>query len=338
MKPKKTKAVPGPFGKLAAAFQSIKQEVIRGLLPPKLGKTKRPFFLKKDHAAHREVARRLRAANIVGVGIGAKETEGKSGGEMAVCVFVTHKVKKGLNKKWRVPKEIQGMKTDVVPVGRVVHQVRPTPLGSGVSRVGGGRGTLGILVKCDGSGKTFFLTAAHVIAPDGNAAKGDVIVEPPHGESGSAAFGKLEEWEPLDFDGGLNEMDAALASLDSPADAQAFPASIGQLTVPPMEPFVFQSVRKNGAKTNHTLGVVTHLKVDISIFTTTGDLLKYNDAFAILGAGGQFSQGGDSGALIVDAVTKAPVGLLIGGESDGPRTFAIPISRILTRFKAQVII
>jgi len=256
---------------------------------------------------------------------------------MAVCVFVTRKVKNGLNKKWRVPKEIQGMKTDVVPVGRVVHQVRPTPLGGGVSRVGGGRGSLGVLVKCDGSSKTFFLTAAHVIAPDGNAMNQDVIVEPPHGEAGSQSFAKLEDWEPLDFDGGLNEMDAALASLDNPAGALPFPASIGQLRATPMEPFVFQSVRKNGAATNHTLGVITHLNVDISIFTATGELLKYNDAFAVLGAGGQFSQGGDSGALIVDAATKAPVGLLVGGETDGARTFAIPISRILTRFKARIV-
>jgi hypothetical protein len=319
-------------------IDKLKREVIQGLLPAKLAKTRRPFFLKKDHPHHRKVSRCLRAANIVGLGIGAKESDGRIGAEMAVCVFVTHKVKRGMNEKYRVPTEIGGMKTDVVPVGRLVHHVRPTPLGGGVSRAGGGRGTLGVLVKCDGSSKTFFVTAAHVIAPDGDAAKGDVIVEPPYGEGGSLPFGKLEEWEPLDFDGGVNEMDAALGSLDNPADALTFPASIGRLAVPPMDPFVYQSVRKNGAKTNHTLGVVTHLNVDISIFTAGGELLKYNNAFAILGAGGPFSEGGDSGALIVDAVTKTPVGLLIGGETDGPRTFAIPIARILTRFNARIVI
>ena len=54
-----------------------------------------------------------------------------------------------------------------------------------------------------------------------------------------------------------------------------------------------------------------------------------------LSAGGPFSAGGDSGSLIVDAVTGQPVALLFAGGLG--QTFANPIDPILARFKVEIL-
>ena len=48
-----------------------------------------------------------------------------------------------------------------------------------------------------------------------------------------------------------------------------------------------------------------------------------------------FSQGGDSGSLVVDAVSRSPVGLLFAGG--GSTTFANPVDLVLTHFGAQIL-
>lgn len=60
----------------------------------------------------------MRKANVVGVGIGLRQREGKYTGEMALVVSVTHKVPLDELDPWDViPEEIDGIPVDVQAVG-----------------------------------------------------------------------------------------------------------------------------------------------------------------------------------------------------------------------------
>jgi hypothetical protein len=50
---------------------------------------------------------------------------------------------------------------------------------------------------------------------------------------------------------------------------------------------------------------------------------------------GAFSDGGDSGSLVVDAVTRRAVALLFAGGSGS--TFASPIEPVLARFGVEIV-
>ncbi len=64
-------------------------------------------------------------------------------------------------------------------------------------------------------------------------------------------------------------------------------------------------------------------------------LADFEDQIAIQGVNDLFSQGGDSGSLIVDAMTRRPVALLFAGG--GNQTFASPIDRVLSRFEIDIL-
>ncbi len=67
-------------------------------------------------AAHQ--AELMRKANVVGVGIGLRQRDGKYTGELALIVSVTHKVPpEELDAEDLVPQEIDGVPVDVQAVG-----------------------------------------------------------------------------------------------------------------------------------------------------------------------------------------------------------------------------
>ncbi len=100
-----------------------------------------------------------------------------------------------------------------------------------------------------------------------------------------------------------------------------------------MDPVLYRSVRKYGAGIGLTIGVVTEIHASVTLDLNTGSYL-FADVIKVVGAGGPFSTGGDSGALVVDALTQRPIGLIIGGK--GNRSFVSPIKLILKRFGVQL--
>ena len=100
-----------------------------------------------------------------------------------------------------------------------------------------------------------------------------------------------------------------------------------------MDPVPYRSVRKYGAGTGETIGVITDIHASVTLELGTGSYL-FDDVIQVVGAGGQFSTGGDSGALVVDALTRRPIGLIIGGK--GNRSFVSPIKVVLKRFGVQL--
>jgi len=293
-------------------------------------------FSKALRSKHSAACLRMKSSHVIGVGFGAKVSAGSTTGETAIRVYVTRKIRTSeLSRAVRIPKTINGISTDVVAVGRPRHHLRPVALGASISRLGGLPGSIGCIVTKAGAAKSYLLSAAHVLSPDVTARIGDSIVEPATPNAGAAPIATLTDFELLKPDGGKNFMDAAIALLLKKSDVLDQLPRIGELATPVMPPTLYQSVRKFGAASAHTLGIVTDATAEITIQSPIdGENYLYSDVFDVTGCGGEFSRGGDSGALIVDAQSNRPVGIVIGGRRD--HTFAAPIQRILDRFQATI--
>lgn len=277
-------------------------------------------------------------ANIVGVGFGAKQTSGASSAEeMALRVYVRAKVpRKELSAAEMVPETLNGTPTDVVPVGDIVAGARPTQCGVSVGHHRSTAGTLGCLVRrLDGSPQRFILSNNHVLADVNQGSAGDDILEPGPLDLGDPMnpIARLTDFEPLDFSG-PNAMDAAIAEVIKLPDVLREITIIGPVQQPAGSPAVFQSVRKHGRTTLHTVGVIMDVAADVKVRYGTR-IAAFEDQIAIEGVGGFFGQGGDSGSLIVDAVNRTPVGLLfaVGGGT----TFANYIGPVLDRFQVEIV-
>ena len=104
-----------------------------------------------------------------------------------------------------------------------------------------------------------------------------------------------------------------------------------------------EPVSKLGRTTAATYGTILATEMDnISIGYDAGDAV-FNGQIEIQSSGsGPFSQGGDSGSLIVDANMQA-IGLLFAGsDTGGPNntglTYANPIGAVLEALSIQLVI
>ncbi len=278
-------------------------------------------------------------SNVVGFGFGAKIAAGAAvAGETAVRVYVRAKVPAAsLSRSEVVPAEVNGVPTDVVQVGDVAALARPTKCGVSVGHPEITAGTLGCLVKWRDSDDTYILSNNHVLANSNDAAAGDPILEPGPLDGGvpDEPIAELTEFEPLDFTG-PNRIDAAIARVLRRGDVE--PEILGGIEHPqqPVVPgALYQSVRKHGRTTLHTIGVVMDLAADVNVRYGT-KVAAFEDQLAVAGVGGQFSSGGDSGSLVVDAVTRRPVGLLFAGGGLGT-TFVNPMGLVLDRFGVEIV-
>ncbi|MEK6405721.1 MAG: hypothetical protein AABN34_02020 [Acidobacteriota bacterium] len=276
-------------------------------------------------------------SNIVGVGYGAKLTGGMSvQGEIAVRVYVRSKLPlRALSGADLVRSDINGKPTDVIAVGDVVARARPTSCGVSIGHTAIGAGTLGCVVKCENNpDNIYILSNNHVLANTNDARTGDPILEPGGIDGGDPQnpIANLADFEPL-VDG-ANLMDAAIARVINAADVTPEILDIGYSQQPLMLASLYQSVRKRGRTTLHTVGVVMDLSFDGRVNYGLQSFY-FEDQLGIVGVPGPFSAGGDSGSLIVDAVTRRPVALLFA-DAIGI-TFANPISAIIDRFGIEIV-
>jgi hypothetical protein len=280
------------------------------------------------------------STNLLGVGFGAKSTEGASfEGQLAVRVYVRTKLPVALlSSQEIVPPEINGLPTDVIPLGDLRAQARPTHCGVSIGHPAVTAGTLGCLARrlAAEDGVVYILSNNHVLANCNDASKGEPILEPGPMDGGDPRrpIAVLTDFEPLRFSGPINSMDAAIARLLDPADVDPRILAIGSVVQPTMAPALYQSVRKRGRTTLHTLGAIVGGDEDVRIRYGTR-LAFFEGQLAISGVGGPFSDGGDSGSLVVDAVTRRPVALLFAGGTGN--TFASPIGGVLDRFNVEIL-
>lgn len=292
------------------------------------------------------------SGNIVGLGIGSKMMDGVAiAGVDSVHVYVRAKIPKGqLATGEAIPAKFGKLPTDVIEVGDVTAyqplqswqrfgRHRPTLCGVSVGHPNVTAGTLGCIVEKDN--KHYILSNNHVLANCNQATNGDKIIQPGAADGGKSPaddLAELTDFLPLDFTGAANEFDAAIALIGDNAQTTVEPEiiDIGRPLKTIKAPVKYQSVRKHGRTTGHTVGVVMAVSVDLWVGYGAHGKAWFEDQISIMGVGSSpFSQGGDSGSLIVDAVTLEPVGLLFAGG--GLLTLASPIDRVLSHFGVSIV-
>ena len=237
------------------------------------------------------------------------------------------------------PEQIEGMRTEIIhttgfkafTLARQT-ELSPVPCGVSVGHHNITAGTLGCLVEVPGGQR--MLSNNHVLADSNSGKPGDKILQPGASDGGTRSIGELEDFEPLVFGGAPNHIDAAIATLFDAPGATSRIMALGKHANPPVSAALDQDVAKHGRTTGLTFGKVVDLSFDGNV-SYNGKVAYFENQIAIVGNSGAFSDGGDSGSLVVDTPGGHPVGLLFAGDS--LHTLANPIELVLNRFGATVV-
>jgi hypothetical protein len=274
-------------------------------------------------------------SNLIGIGFGLKQVGDKGFDEAdAVRIYVkTKQPKSNLRASEIIPAQVNGIPTDVVEINLVEpHQAGSLqPCGGSIGSKRRNDGTLGCLVRRPGHPELYILSCNHVLADLNAGIPGDLIFAPGLREGGNPnmPIAVLTAYPRLVFGGAPNYIDVAIAQLKIPGSVAPEILGIGRVQQPAMFASKYQSVKKHGFCTGNTLGVVAGISEDLTVPFDADHVVHFSRQMAIQGVGGKlFSEGGDSGSLVLDAQTSRPVGMIIAGA--GPFGVASHISAILT--------
>jgi hypothetical protein len=281
--------------------------------------------------------------NVVGVGIGEKISAGSETGEPCVTVYVIAKApRKDVESEALVPASVDGVATDVVAVGELVAQpyrgrYRPARGGVSIGHVKITAGTLGCMVRR--GARRFILSNNHVLANSNAAKSGDAIVQPGPYDGGRApkdTIAKLAHFVPIKFGGiAANSVDAAIAAPVSASLVTPKNVWYGTLSASPVAPVMNRLVKKAGRTTQRTRGRISGINATVRVgYGPSGPALFRNQIVIVSLSSAPFSQGGDSGSLIVTDAGNRPVGLLFAGSAS--HTIANPIRSVLTALNVQI--
>jgi hypothetical protein len=226
-------------------------------------------------------------------------------------------------------------------------------------------GTLGSLIQ-DSRGRQYLLSNNHVLARSDHAGVGDAIVQPglidnnctPNGDGyGATPVATLSGW--LALSSSATNADAAIAQVDSgtvdrsgsimelgtkqsDGTLGAAPPGISSTGGKGETASLALSVAKSGRTTGLTCASISALDLDVTVdyyldcAETKSYLTKtYTNQLAI--SGDQFSDAGDSGALVVDSANAEPVGLFfaVGTDASGvSQGVANPAADVLSELAA----
>jgi len=176
--------------------------------------------------------------------------------------------------------------------------------------------------------KTYILSNNHVLANSNNTNPFEPIYQPGplDGGNGQDEIAKVISWVQL-LSGSLNYVDAALARPNALSTVSANILGIGRVQGA-RKAVLGMRVQKSGRTTGRTQGVVTILRAYIQVNYGNSGMLTFDDQIIIQPVLQHdiFSQGGDSGSLILDD-NRGAVGLLFAGSESF--TLANPIERVL---------
>ena len=306
-----------------------------------------PLIRSAIEVQKRHTERLMAIAGILGTGISVGPD-----GQPIIKVFAS---RTGIQ---RIPLSLEALPVQVEVTGMIMAYVdptarfdRPAPIGVSTGHPTITAGTIGARVT-DGT-TVYALSNNHVYAAENDANIGDSAIQPGDADGGqdpADRIGELADYEPINFSGGDNVLDAAIAAVDfddfdgdgssewgvgisTPSDgygipsSETTPASVGLL------------VQKYGRTTGWTHGEVAEINVTVDVcYESLFGIFCIKSARFVNQIGispGEFSDGGDSGSLIVtDDAAKSPVGLLFAGGDT--RTFANPIDLVLERFNVTI--
>jgi len=292
--------------------------------------------------------------NVVGVGIGRKIKQGRSTKKNCVRLYVENKIPlNSIPRDFLLPERIGNVVTDVIETGLFralqggvpANQKRLRPARPGCSigfqfpNAQAGElmaGTFGAMVTANGD--RYVLSNNHVLANENALPIGTAIFQPGLLDGGNPfkdQIATLAGFVPLNADK-PNLVDCALAKvLDGATVSSKMMPKIGQLaSAEPIEAAEGMQVEKTGRATGYTTGTVFEVAATIAVQFDLG-MLTFENQLMIRSDAGVFSDGGDSGAIVVDRESGRATGLLIGGVSQ----FAIAnhISDVLQALNVQLI-
>lgn len=250
----------------------------------------------------------------------------------------------------RIRKAARG-ELDLRYVGRLVkralwHRSRQRPLLIGVS-IGHYKitaGTLGCFVTVK-SGALRILSNNHVLANENEATKGDAVIQQGAFDGGTRTantVGALDRFVRL-REGRVNLVDAAIASTaDGIVCDLVTLRGLGMLSGVGRDPLdIGDEVAKIGRTTGLTRGRVTAFELDNVVVAYDHGNLRFDNQIEIEGSGDRpFSQGGDSGSIIVDHSGRAVALLFAGGDQGGSNgrglTYANPIGAVFDALRIEI--
>lgn len=198
--------------------------------------------------------------------------------------------------------------------------MRPMVIGASIGHHLVTAGTIAAFVKDDAG--TYVLSNNHVLANENNAQAGDAILQRASSDGGQIdgqSMATLSRWIALD-NLSANTADAAIASVNladiDPTLLRGILNGSNQIlrgAAPPDSPTVY----KIGRTTGVTEGRITAFEMDNVVVGYGMGEITFNDAIEIESASAaHFSDGGDSGSLILNSQFEG-VGLLFAGSDTG---------------------
>ena len=286
--------------------------------------------LRPEAAAVQKAARPwTKGRGIQGLGIAKRITAGKETDELALKVYVERKLPKSKCSNLapsiiRIAGLSRKIPTDVEEIGKVATEpntsrVRPAVPGFGVGHLKVSVGTFGCLVQKKGDKKgLYILSNSHILANQGVAKVGDVIIQPGRADGGRAprdVIARLNDWVPFQFTASTfpNLVDAAIAKVKS---RKLVTSAIRLIGVPKGVSKTVRigiRVQKTGRTTDHTHGIIKD--VNYRLF------LNYKKPGGGTGRAGlrdqvlctRYTAGGDSGSAVLNMQNKV-VGLHFAGS------------------------
>ena len=249
-------------------------------------------------AKYRDYVRMVRGFNtftqmmqcdcINGYAVGRKISGGIPTNDIAITVFVNKKLSlRRLPTANRIPKALRlpserskdGVLEFITDVQEArfaslsyIAKERPAPSGISIGHINVTAGTLGGLVRDRRTGDVVILSNNHVLADSNEAAVGDAIVQPGTADGGTSPaddIARLTRFVPIDFSGGPNRVDGAIATPLKPDDVVWFTRDIGPETPRVCrvlgEADLGEEVHKTGRTTEHTHGFVQALFATVQV-------------------------------------------------------------------------
>lgn len=290
-------------------------------------------------------------ANVIATGIGYRWTGGEMTEDIAIVCSVTQKLPlSALGARDVVPREIDGVPTDVVATGPIralgthVERMRPAPGGVSIGHHRITAGTLGCVVRR--GDERLILSNNHVLADSNDAGLGDAILQPGPIDGGSDPADRiatLDRFVPIVMAGesstcafarGVASAGSAIARLlgssarlaavstrvaDNLVDAAtALPLSddLIRSDIHGLGPITGQARAELGAevrKSGRTTGVTTDRIIQVAVTVDVAYGGGRVARFADQVMAGPMSQGGDSGSAVLDVGGRI-VGLLFAGS------------------------
>lgn len=305
-------------------------------------------------------------ANVVGLGVGAKWTNGQPTGQPAVVVLVTHKLPDSeLSEADRIPTSLGGMQTDVLTVGYPVAGGDVSPLAGtqtlarrlrpaeGGYSVGHKNITAGTIATCvydilpggstnpptHGVGvpsKFYILSNNHVLADVNAGIVGDAILQPGPIDGGTdpadriATLGRfvpITLQPPAPVAQHNNLVDCAIAEGQfHDLDREIYWSGYVRGWRRKANVTVGTVVKKTGRTTNFTTGRITVVNATVDVNMGGGRVARFRDQIVTT----PMSAGGDSGSLVL-TLDNVAVGLLFAGSASAMIANQIENVRALLR-------